>query len=244
MRPPRGRVGAAAVPRPLPKSRRRPLPSSTFRGSTCPASSKNSKPRGSPRASVRACTSPPPTHPPTHQPTPFPQPNHNRRRPKGGGHGVAGLDRGRACPLRREGRGRPCTVRRPLFPPTHLPTSLPPTSPPTFSIHDRYEAECAERDDIAEEESARRRKEREEIILEGRMREREERVEKVVKVRPTHPPTHPLTYPPNSPTYLPNTHKAPGQTRAHRGRNRGETPYPRGKSSPASRYGHRARRLS
>ncbi|KAM3574460.1 hypothetical protein VYU27_003566 [Nannochloropsis oceanica] len=47
----------------------------------------------------------------------------------------------------------------------------------------RYEAECAERDRILEEESARRRKEREDVICDSRMRAREEREEKVVKIR-------------------------------------------------------------
>ncbi len=45
----------------------------------------------------------------------------------------------------------------------------------------RYDAECAEADRFAEEESARRRKEREEVVLEGRMRERAPTEEKVAR---------------------------------------------------------------
>lgn len=45
----------------------------------------------------------------------------------------------------------------------------------------RYEAECAEADRVAEEESARRRREREEVVLEARMRDRGPVEEKVAR---------------------------------------------------------------
>jgi SWI/SNF-related matrix-associated actin-dependent regulator of chromatin subfamily A member 5 len=48
----------------------------------------------------------------------------------------------------------------------------------------RYDAECAERDRILEDESARKRREREEIVIESRMRGRtEEQERKPVKVK-------------------------------------------------------------